>query len=58
MNNQVRNKRLSPPLMFAFRAAHAEKDARKTLDLRDEQGERIIAARRVSAASVLADSVS
>ena len=38
--------RLSPPLMLAFRAAHAAHDARKKLDLRDEFGERVIAGRR------------
>lgn len=38
--------RLSPPVMFAFREAHQEKDARKALDLRDEAGVRVIAGRR------------
>ncbi len=40
--------RLRPPLMFAFREAHDSKDARKSLDLRDENGERIIASRRAA----------
>ena len=35
--------------MYAFRSAHAERDAKKKLDLRDEAGERIIAGRRASA---------
>jgi type VI secretion system protein ImpF len=35
--------------MFAFRSAHAEHDAKKKVDLRDEAGERIIAGRRASA---------
>lgn len=38
--------RLSPPLMFAFREAHKERDARVVADLRDEQGQRIISGRR------------
>ena len=44
--------RLSPPLMFAFRQAHKEKDARKKLDSRDEAGTRVIATRRSLKASV------
>jgi type VI secretion system protein ImpF len=40
--------RLSPPLMFAFRGAHAARDAKKKLDLRDESGDRIIASRRAT----------
>jgi type VI secretion system protein ImpF len=46
MNTSLRNKRLSPPLMFAFRAAHADKDAKKEINLRDEHGDRVIAPRR------------
>jgi type VI secretion system protein ImpF len=34
--------------MFAFREAHEKRDARKKMDLRDEAGERLIAARRAS----------
>lgn len=40
--------RLRPPLMFAFREAHAAKDAKERLDLRDAGGERIIASRRAA----------
>lgn len=32
--------------MYAFRAAHEKRDAKVRLDLRDEAGERVIAARR------------
>ncbi len=39
------SRRLSPPLSHVFRAAHAARDARKKVDLRDEGGERIIAGR-------------
>ena len=41
-----RKDRLSPPLMYAFRSAHAARDANKKIDLRDESGERVIAGRR------------
>lgn len=44
--------RLSPPLMFAFRQAHAERDARVKLDARDESGVRVIGARRSTRAGV------
>jgi type VI secretion system protein ImpF len=33
------------PLMSAFRAAAEERDAKKTVDLRDESGERVLAGR-------------
>ena len=46
MSGPHRKERLSPPLMYAFRAAHAARDATKKLDLRDEAGERVIASRR------------
>jgi type VI secretion system protein ImpF len=44
--------RLSPPLMFAFREAHRERDARVVVDLRDEHGARIIAGRRARKGAV------
>ena len=43
-----KNDRLAPPLMHAFRAAHAARDAQLEVDIRD-QGERVIAPRRVTA---------
>ncbi|CUA89890.1 Predicted component of the type VI protein secretion system [Chelatococcus sambhunathii] len=46
MVNPKSKDRLRPPLMYAFREAHAARDARKKLDLRDEAGERIVAGRR------------
>ncbi len=39
MADPVSKKRLRPPLMFAFREAHLEKDAKAALDLRGEGGE-------------------
>jgi len=48
MVDPISKKRLRPPLMFAFREAHLEKDAKTALDLRDESGERVIAQRRSS----------
>jgi type VI secretion system protein ImpF len=46
LNNKTR---LSPPLMYVFRAAHEAKDATKKADLRSESGDRLIAARRLRA---------
>lgn len=34
--------------MFAFRAAHEQKDSRRSVDLRDEAGERVLASRRTT----------
>jgi type VI secretion system protein ImpF len=48
--------RFVPPLMQAFRAAFRERDAGKTLDLKDEAGERIIAGRRSSPRNVVSES--
>jgi type VI secretion system protein ImpF len=47
--------RLAPPLMHAFRTAYEKRDARKKLDLRDEDGERIIAARRLSSRAPISE---
>jgi type VI secretion system protein ImpF len=48
MSGPISRKRLRPPLMFAFREAHLEKDAKISLDLRDAGGERVIANRRAA----------
>lgn len=40
------NERLRAPLMYAFRSAAAAGDAKKQIDLRTQQGERVIASRR------------
>jgi type VI secretion system protein ImpF len=50
-----KNDRLAPPLMYAFRAAHEKKDAKARVDLRDEAGERVIAARRVTTRSPISE---
>lgn len=55
MSPGPRNKRLSPPLMFAFRAAHEEKDARRKVDMRDGAGERVVAPRRVAARAAITE---
>jgi type VI secretion system protein ImpF len=47
--------RLSPPLMYAFRAAHEAKDAALKSDLRNEAGDRIIAGRRVRGRQVITE---
>src|ERR1700722_5930080 len=49
--------RLSPPLMYVFRAAHEAKDAKKKVDIRNEAGERVIAGRRLRARQVITESV-
>ena len=51
----VKTERLAPPLMYAFRMAHEKKDAKAKLDLRDEGGERIIAARRATTHSPISE---
>ena len=48
MSVAPKNDRLSPPLMLAFRTAHAARDAKNKIDLRDKSGDRIIAGRRSS----------
>jgi type VI secretion system protein ImpF len=52
-----RKTRLSPPLMFVFRAAHEAKDAKKHVDVRDEGGDRVIDSRRLRARHVITESV-
>ena len=49
--------RLSPPLMFAFRGAYEARDARKKMDLRDEEGERVIAGRRASPRTAITEPI-
>jgi type VI secretion system protein ImpF len=49
--------RLSPPLMHAFRAAHAARDAQKPVELRNEQGDRVIAGRRLRPRQVITEAV-
>jgi type VI secretion system protein ImpF len=49
--------RLSPPLMHVFRAAHAAKDAKQTVELRNELGERVLAGRRLRPRHVITEPV-
>jgi type VI secretion system protein ImpF len=53
----TRKTRLSPPLMYVFRAAHEAKDATKKVDIRTEAGERVIAGRRMPARQVITEPV-
>jgi type VI secretion system protein ImpF len=46
---------VSAPLMTAFRSAFAAKDAKKTIDRRDESGERVIAGRRHAARAAISE---
>jgi type VI secretion system protein ImpF len=57
MAGSDRKNRLSPPLMYAFRGAHAARDAKKKLDLRDEAGERVLAGRRATARTAITEPV-
>jgi type VI secretion system protein ImpF len=50
----LNNDRLPPPLVHAFRAAHAAKDAKLEVDIRD-RGERVIAPRRVAARAPISE---
>lgn len=55
---EVNNKtRLSPPLMHVFRAAHEAKDAAKKVDIRSQEGDRLLAARRLRARQVITESM-
>ncbi len=49
--------RLSPPLMHVFRAAHAARDAKKTIEIRNEHGERVIAGRRLRPRQIITEPV-
>lgn len=57
MASKKKKDQFSPPFMHPFRAAFEAKDARKKLDLRDESGERVIAARRSPARRAVTDSM-
>ena len=46
-------KRVRIPLMEAFRSAHADRDARARLDIRDEAGERVVSGRRMKARAAM-----
>ena len=49
--------RLSPPLMHVFRSAHAAKDAKAHVDVRDTEGQRVLAARRLKVRQVITESL-
>jgi len=48
---------VSPPLMHAFRAAHEAKDAARKIDLRNSDGDRVIAGRRLRPRQVITERV-
>jgi type VI secretion system protein ImpF len=52
----LRNDRLAPPLMHAFRVAHEKRDGKAKIDLRDDGGDRVIAARRLTARTPISES--
>jgi type VI secretion system protein ImpF len=43
--------------MYAFRAAHEARDAKKSVDIRDEAGERVIAGRRMATRTAITEPV-
>jgi type VI secretion system protein ImpF len=47
--------RLSPPLMYVFRAAHDAKDAAKKVDIRNQAGDRVVAGRRLRSRQVITE---
>ena len=49
--------RISPPLAYIFRASHAARDGKKRLNLRDDSGERIIAARRTASRMAITEPI-
>jgi len=49
--------RLAPPLMYVFRAAHEAKDAKKTVDVRNAAGERVIAGRRLRPRQIITETL-
>jgi type VI secretion system protein ImpF len=57
MSGSNRSTRLGAPFMYAFRDAHRARDAAKTVDLRDETGERVIAGRRASGRGIVSEPV-
>ena len=52
-----RTDRLSPPLMYVFRAAHEAKDSKRSLDIRNQRGDRVIAGRRLRARQVITEPI-
>jgi type VI secretion system protein ImpF len=57
MANVNSKTRLSPPLMYVFRASHEAKDAKKKVDLRNEVGDRILAGRRLRSRQVITEAM-
>jgi type VI secretion system protein ImpF len=48
MKRQPKHDRFVPPIMQAFRAAFRERDSEKNVDMRSQEGERVIAGRRTT----------
>ena len=52
-----RKTHVSPPLMYAFRAAHEAKDAASKIDARTDGGERVITGRRLRPRQAITEQV-
>jgi type VI secretion system protein ImpF len=57
MADITRKTHVSPPLMHAFRAAHEAKDATRRIDMRTNDGDRVIAGRRLRPRQVITEQV-
>jgi len=57
MDNAGPKSRLSPPLMFVFRATHDAKDAKTRVDIRNEAGDRVVASRRLRPRQIITERV-
>jgi type VI secretion system protein ImpF len=57
MNKQPKHDRFVPPIMQAFRAAFRERDSERNLDVRSQEGERVIAGRRTTPRNVVSETV-
>jgi type VI secretion system protein ImpF len=57
MAEEIRKTHVSPPLMHAFRAAHEAGDATSKIDLRTDDGDRVVAGRRLRPRQVITEKV-
>jgi type VI secretion system protein ImpF len=57
MKKQPKHDRFVPPIMQAFRAAFRERDSERRLDVRSQEGERVLAGRRTTPRNVVSEAV-
>ena len=56
MKKQPKHDRFVPPIMQAFRAAFRDRDSEKNVDMRSQDGERVIAGRRTTPRNSVSES--